>query len=93
MVLARQREEEAWKSVRLCRRGEISLWKSTLWIFLERCQAQDDAREVEASTGRPRADTTTARFPEDLGAKASNFGWLLFKAPEPALAAIYRILG
>lgn len=40
----------------------------------EECQAmQDDAREVEASTGRPRADTTTA--------------------PEPALAAIYRILG
>ncbi|CAE7813340.1 Acsf3 [Symbiodinium sp. CCMP2456] len=34
---------------------------------------QDDAREVEASTGRPRADTTTA--------------------PDPALAAIYRILG
>ena len=41
------------------------------------CQAQDDAREVEASTGRPRADTTTARFSEDLRAKASNLGWLL----------------
>ncbi|CAE7713240.1 ACSF3 [Symbiodinium sp. CCMP2592] len=42
-------------------------------VVLARPPKEDDAREVEASTGRPRADTTTA--------------------PDPALAAIYRILG